>query len=94
MRVAATPRYTGPVVRQILLALLAALTLGLAPFFPEPHVVGKLRWVAGGARGMGALDWFDLVLHGAPWLWLLWALGAALRARLVARGKGPRRDGG
>lgn len=51
--------------------LIATLTLGLAPFVPEPHVLGKLRWVAGGARGMGAVDWFDLVLHGAPWVWLL-----------------------
>ena len=45
---------------------LAALTLGLAPFFPEPHIVGKLRWVAGGAHGMAAIDWGDLLLHGAP----------------------------
>jgi hypothetical protein len=51
--------------------LLAALTLGLAPFFPEPHVIGKLRWMVGGAVGMTAVDWFDLVLHGAPWVWLL-----------------------
>ncbi len=47
------------------------LTLGLAPFLPEPHIWGKLRWVAGGARGMGAMDWFDLLLHGLPWLLLL-----------------------
>lgn len=48
--------------------LMAALTLGLAPFFPEPHLFGKLRWVAGGAVGMKPLDWFDLVWHGLPWL--------------------------
>ncbi len=59
--------------------LAAALTLGLAPFFPEPHVIGKLRWVAGGAVGMGAVDWFDLVLHGAPWVWLLVAAVLELR---------------
>ena len=47
------------------------LTLGLAPFLPEPHIWGKLRWVGGGARGMGAMDWFDLLLHGLPWLLLL-----------------------
>ena len=51
--------------------VLGCLTLGLAPFVPEPHVAGKLRWVLGGARGMGAMDWFDMALHGAPWLWLL-----------------------
>lgn len=57
-------------------------TLGLAPFVPEPHLLGKLRWVAGGAVGMGAMDWFDLVMHGAPWVWLLGALvTVGLRAR-------------
>lgn len=50
---------------------LFCLTLGLAPFMPEPHLVGKLRWLAGGAVGMGAMDWFDLVLHGLPWLVLV-----------------------
>ena len=54
--------------------LLACLTLGLAPFVPEPHIVGKLRWVAGGAVGMAPQDWLDLVLHGFPWLWLALAL--------------------
>jgi hypothetical protein len=55
--------------------LMAALTLGLAPFFPEPHLFGKLRWVAGGAAGMKPLDWFDLLWHGLPWL-LVIRLGA------------------
>ena len=55
--------------------LLAALTLGLAPFVPEPHLVSKIHWIIGGAHGMGAIDWFDLVLHGAPWLWLAAAVG-------------------
>jgi hypothetical protein len=50
--------------------LLASLTLGLAPFHPEPHLWGKLRWIAGGAVGMAPLDYADLALHGAPWVWL------------------------
>lgn len=50
------------------MVIVACLTLGLAPFAPEPHVVGKVRWVLGGAQGMGAMDWFDLVMHGAPWV--------------------------
>lgn len=50
--------------------LLASLTLGLAPFVPEPHLVGKIRWVMGGAVGMQPMDWFDLVMHGAPFMWL------------------------
>lgn len=58
-------------MRRLWVPLLASLTLGLAPFLPEPHLVGKLRWVAGGAAGMGLMDWGDLALHGAPWIWLL-----------------------
>lgn len=53
------------------IVLLACLTLGLAPFTPEPHILGKIRWVAGGAVGMQPIDWFDLALHGFPWLLLL-----------------------
>lgn len=51
--------------------LVMSLTLGLAPFYPEPHILGKIRWVAGGARGMGLIDWFDLLFHGWPWLLLM-----------------------
>lgn len=53
---------------------LMCLTLGLAPFTPEPHIWGKLKWIAGGAVGMGPMDWFDTLLHGAPWLLLVTAL--------------------
>lgn len=58
----------------ILRFLFFSLTLGLAPFYPEPHIIGKIRWVAGGAVGMQAMDWFDLVLHGAPWVGLIYVL--------------------
>jgi hypothetical protein len=50
---------------------LASLTLSLAPFVPEPHLLGKLRWVLGGAVGMQLVDWGDLLMHGAPWLGLI-----------------------
>jgi hypothetical protein len=53
------------------LCIVACLTLGLAPFSPEPHLVEKVRWVSEGAQGMRPIDWFDLVLHSAPWLALL-----------------------
>jgi hypothetical protein len=56
------------------LPLLGCLTLGLAPLAPEPHIVGKVRWVLGGAAGMGVMDWFDLVMHGTPWVLLAGAL--------------------
>ncbi|WP_317163102.1 hypothetical protein [Rudanella paleaurantiibacter] len=43
----------------------------MAPFVPEPHLLGKLRWVLGGAVGMQLVDWGDLLMHGAPWLGLI-----------------------
>lgn len=54
--------------------LIASLTLGLAPFFPEPHIWGKLKWIAGGAEGMAFMDWFDVLMHGAPWGMFLFTL--------------------
>ncbi len=62
-------------------AALLCLTLGLAPFTPEPHIVGKIRWIAGGAHGMQAIDWFDTVLHGFPWLLLLYTVITLLLRR-------------
>lgn len=53
------------------LVIIACLTLGLAPFVPEPHVFGKVRWVLGGANGMVLMDVADLFFHGLPWLLLL-----------------------
>jgi len=58
---------------------LLSLTLGLAPFSPEPHLFGKLRWVAGGADGMTAMDWFDLALHGTPWILFLMSAGVEIK---------------
>ncbi|WP_033959137.1 hypothetical protein [Psychroserpens jangbogonensis] len=51
--------------------IILCLTLGLAPYFPEPHIWGKLKWITGGANGMLLKDWFDVVLHGFPWILLV-----------------------
>ena len=59
------------------LAVLAALTLGLAPFRP-PHVVEKLQMLFRGTL-VRPIDWFDLALHGAPWLLLALKGASALR---------------
>ncbi|WP_258105216.1 hypothetical protein [Marinoscillum sp. MHG1-6] len=60
--------------QKLWIAIVLSLTLGLAPFFPEPHLVGKIRWVFGGANGMQSMDYFDLILHGSPWLYLVYAV--------------------
>jgi len=53
------------------LIILLCLTLGLAPFFPEPHIMSKIKWTVGGANGMQPMDWFDVVLHGFPFILLI-----------------------
>lgn len=58
------------------LLLPAAFFLGLAPFFPEPHLLEKLRMLGSGQLNR-PLDLFDFVLHGTP---LLLLLGKALMA--------------
>ena len=60
---------------------LACLTLGLAPFAPQPHVVEKLIMLSQGALAR-PIDMFDLLFHGAPWVLLL--------AKLVVVGRKPR----
>ena len=60
------------------LAVIAALTLGLAPFVPEPHIWEKLKMLVAGDL-VKPIDIFDLVLHAAPF-----ALLAAKLARSAA----------
>ena len=55
----------------------AAILLGLAPFWPEPHLVEKLRMLVNGQLSR-PLDIFDLLLHGTP---LLLILGKLLLGR-------------
>ena len=62
--------------------IIASLTLGLAPFVPEPHLWEKLRMLATGQLSR-PIDIFDLVMHGTPWV----LLGLKL-----ARGATNRRD--
>ncbi len=57
--------------------IVACLTLGLAPFNP-PHIYEKLLLLVRG-KLVRPLDWFDLILHGTPWLLLLAKLFFQLR---------------
>ncbi|MBN2740419.1 MAG: RND transporter [Rhodobacteraceae bacterium] len=52
------------------LAVLAALTLGLAPFVPEPHIWEKLKMMRAGTLRK-PIDIFDLALHAAPFILLI-----------------------
>ena len=59
--------------------VVACLTLGLAPFTPEPHIWEKLKMLAAGELRQ-AIDIFDLALHGLPWLLLIAKLSIGRRA--------------
>jgi len=50
--------------------VIISLTLGLAPFAPEPHVWEKLNMLADGTLTR-PVDIFDLFLHGTPWVLLI-----------------------
>jgi hypothetical protein len=54
----------------LLILVLLALTLGLAPYLPEPHLVEKLRMLKEGTLKR-PLDIFDLVMHATPWVLLI-----------------------
>lgn len=56
------------------LFFIASVTLGLAPFTPEPHLWGKIKWILGGAVGMKPIDWFDFLMHGTPFILLIVSL--------------------
>ena len=56
--------------QSLFLFVLLALTLGLAPFVPEPHIWEKLKMLAAGTLSK-PIDIFDLVLHATPWALLL-----------------------
>jgi hypothetical protein len=72
----------------ISLIVLACLTLGLAPFFPEPHIWEKLKMLVAGNL-VKPVDIFDLLMHAAPFavlgLKLLRMTRGLLRVGFAAR---------
>lgn len=62
------------------IALILVLTLGLAPFVPEPHIWEKLKMLFGGTL-VKPIDMFDLALHATPFLLLIIKL-----ARMALKG--------
>jgi len=47
--------------------LVVCVLLGLSPFFPEPHLLEKVRMLSQGNLSR-PLDIFDLLYHGSPFL--------------------------
>lgn len=52
------------------LVIVLCLTLGLAPYVPQPHLVEKLTLLLAGQLTR-PIDIFDLLLHAAPWVLLI-----------------------
>ena len=67
--------------------VIGSLTLGLAPFVPQPHLVEKLVMLFQGELSR-PLDIFDLCLHGAFPVLLLVKAGFALARRPADPGGG------
>ncbi len=64
-----------------MIVVFLCLSLGLAPYSPEPHVVEKLRFLINGDLSR-PIDMFDLVLHGAPWVVLLGKIILAIKTKV------------
>lgn len=62
------------------LLILACLTLGLAPFFPEPHLWEKLKMLVAGDL-VKPIDIFDFLMHASPFV----LLAAKLVKRAISR---------
>ncbi len=52
------------------LIIIVCLTLGLAPFTPEPHIWEKLKMLFAGNL-IKPIDIFDFLLHGTPFILLI-----------------------
>lgn len=64
----------------LLVAGLAVVTLGMAPYSPEPHLWEKIRWLLlGQGPGWNAMYIFDFFLHGTPWVVFLVLLGLKIK---------------
>lgn len=68
--------------KNTLIVLVLCGTVGLLPYH-DPHILGKLKWIAGGGafsgeQPMQVMDWLDVLFHGFPWVLLLLTAAAHL----------------
>ena len=61
--------------------LILCVTIGLAPFTPEPHFWEKLKMLFSGQLS-ATVDMIDMVMHGAPWMLLVAKLSRTLSQKL------------
>lgn len=58
----------------LLIVVIVAVPLALAPFIPEPHLWQKAKMLLAGELTQ-VVDWLDVLMHGVPSLLLLLKLG-------------------
>jgi len=59
------------------------LLLGFAPFYPQPHIVEKIRMLAAGTLKK-PIDIFDLAWHAWPFLLLAYGISRDITHRMSA----------
>lgn len=59
-----------------------ALILGLAPFYPQPHIIEKIKMLAGGILKR-PIDIFDLFWHSWPFVLLAYKIVRDLMGRVA-----------
>jgi len=64
---------------KLLIPILLCLGLGLAPFNP-PHIWKQYQNLVHG-REMLAMDWIDVAMHGAPWIYLIYVIITIIRSK-------------
>jgi hypothetical protein len=57
------------------------VVLGFAPYFPQPHIVEKLRMLISGTLHR-PIDIFDLIWHAWPFVLLVIRIGKDLAAKV------------
>ncbi len=62
------------------IVLILCATIGLSPYFPEPHLWEKLKMLFAGTLA-APIDIFDLAMHGAPFALLLAKAARDLRKK-------------
>jgi len=61
-----------------------ALLLGLAPFYPQPHLVEKIGMLMAGTLKK-PIDIFDLIWHVWPFVLLAYRILQDIRSRTAAK---------
>jgi hypothetical protein len=57
------------------------LFLGLAPFYPQPHIVEKIGMLSAGTL-TGSTDIFDLFWHSWPFALLVYRISIDIKERM------------